>query len=87
MASPLASRPGPSTEALDDEILCMEISRVDAVQRDRIIGRQVDHGIAGAVVADQALQLGPTCKTVIVNVDSIMAERLWIASLRSQWRR
>ncbi len=61
--------------ALDDEVRRMQVRRLDALQRDRIAGRQVDHGIARAVVADQALQRSPIRKAVVLDVDQIVLGR------------
>ena len=61
--------------ALDDEVRRMQVCRLDALQRDRIAGRQVDHGIARAVVADHALQRSPIRKAVVLDVDQIVLGR------------
>jgi hypothetical protein len=56
------------------EIVLMETDGVDPDQGDRIVGRELDHGIPRAIVADRGLQGGPIVK-VSLHVDDIMLRR------------
>lgn len=50
----------------------MQVRRVNPVQRDRVVAGEMNHDIAGSIVADQTRQRRPVREAVILHIDQIV---------------